>query len=64
MALKEHDVDTSTEDQSVISDELWRTWDYKGKLREEATARKMKAIVVIVLALVAIGSGLYFLAIR
>jgi type IV secretory pathway TrbF-like protein len=55
---------TSSDEQSVISDETWRAWDQKGKLREQATARKIKIIAGLVLALIALGSWIYFLSVR
>jgi hypothetical protein len=54
-------MDTSTDEQAVISDALWRAWDRK---REQAAARKMRAVVAIILGLAAIGGGFYVLAVR
>jgi len=51
-------MDSSTE-ETVISEELWRTWSAKDKRRERATARRLKVVVGIVMGLVAIGSAVY-----
>ncbi len=53
-------MDSSTED-TVISEELWRTWFHQRKRREEAAARKLRAVAGIVMGLVAICVGVYFL---
>ena len=55
-------MNTFTEEPTGISDELWRTWEKKDKLREQASARRLKAVLAVVLGLVA--AGLYLLAVR
>jgi hypothetical protein len=57
-------MDTSIDDQAILNDEVWRAWDQKRKLREEKTARKIKIRAGIILALLAVGSAIYLLAIR
>ena len=57
-------MDTSTEDQTVISDELWRAWGRKDRLREAAVARKQRVVAAIVIALIAVGSAVYFVVAR
>jgi hypothetical protein len=58
---------TSTDDKStvnVVDEEIWRAWVQKGKLREQATARKLKLLAGIALVLLALGGAFYFLAVR
>ena len=52
-------MDTYTNDETVISEELWRAWARKGKLREEARTRKLKVVAGIALGLLAFGSTVY-----
>jgi hypothetical protein len=47
-------MDTSTDSRPVLDEEVWQAWIQKRKLREEATARKLKKLVGIVLAIVAL----------
>ena len=56
-------MDTCTKDQTLITEELWRAWVQKGKLRDKATARKAKVLGGIVLVLLAFGA-FYLLAPR
>lgn len=49
-------MDNRTDDNPAIDEELWRAWVEKGKLRDKATARKLKVLAGIVLAL---GTGFY-----
>ena len=48
----------------IVDEEIWRALLQKGKLREEATARKAKVLGGIVLVLLAFGSAFYLLAVR
>jgi len=57
-------MDTSTNDQAVVNEEIWRAWVQENKLSEEATARKLKLLAGIVLFLLVLGSAFYFLAAR
>jgi len=57
-------METSTEDQTVISDELWRAWGRKDRLREAAAARKRRVAAAIAIALIAVGSAVYFAVAR
>lgn len=51
----------SSPEDTVISEELWRTWSERDKRRERATARRWRRVVAgIVMSLVAIGSAVYF----
>jgi hypothetical protein len=54
----------SRDDDSIISQDLWRAWAVKGRRREEAMARKAKIFAGVVLILMAIGGGLYFLVVK
>lgn len=53
---------TSTNDHAVVNEEIWLAWVQNNKLREEATARKLKLLAGIVLILLSLGSAFYFLA--
>jgi hypothetical protein len=55
---------TPTDETPVVNEESWRVWVQKGKLREQATARKAKMLGGIVLALLAFGGGFYLLAVK
>ena len=55
---------TTTDDTPVANEEIWRAWVQEGKLREQATARKLKVVAGTALILLAIGSAFYFLAVR
>lgn len=57
-------MDTSTNDQAVVNEEIWLAWVQNNKLREEATARKLKLLAGIVLILLSLGSAFYFIAVR
>jgi hypothetical protein len=54
-----------TTEETVISEELWRVWLAKDRLRNErAAARKLKIAVRILLSLLAIGGILYFVILK
>lgn len=55
---------TEIDDAPVVNEEVWRAWVQKGKLREEATARRARVLGGIVLVLLAFGSAFYLLAVR
>jgi len=55
---------SSTEDETVISEELWRVWGHKDKRREQAMARKRKVVSGIILSLLALGCAVYFIVVR
>lgn len=57
-------MDTSAEDNSVVTEELWHAWVRKGKLREQAGARRRKRLAGITLVILALGTGSYFLMFR
>ena len=50
-----------TTEENVISEQLWRVWLAKDKLRSErAAARKLKIVAAILLSLAAIAAIVYF----
>ena len=51
-------------ESTVISEDLWRAWTEKGKRKQKAAARKTRRLVGLVLSLLSLGVGLYFLAVR
>jgi hypothetical protein len=51
-------------DQIAVDEEIWRAWIDKGKLRDQAAARRARVLVNVALAIVAIGIAIYFLAAR
>ena len=56
-------MDTSTADRPLLDEEVWRAWIQKRKLREEATARKLKQLAKIALLLLAVGVVFYLLVV-
>ena len=48
----------------VITEDLRRAWAEKGKRRQRAAARKARLLAGLVLLLLSLGGGLYFLAVR
>lgn len=49
------------EDQNdVISAERWRAWEAKGKRHDEAIARKIKRLAVVLIALLALFGTFHF----
>jgi hypothetical protein len=54
---------TSTNDQPVVNEEIWLAWVQENKLHEQATARKLK-LVGIVLVVFVLGTAFSFLAFR
>jgi hypothetical protein len=54
---------TTQHQPGVVDEKVWRAWQQRGKLRDQATAQKAKMLAGIV-ALAAIGSAFYLLAVR
>jgi hypothetical protein len=52
----------SKNDESVVNEELWRAWIQKGKLHDQAAARRGRIVGSIALVIVAFGMMLYYLA--
>jgi hypothetical protein len=46
--------------EPVVNEEVWRTWVKKGRLHEQAAARKFK-IAGVVVAVVAAGGAFYWM---
>jgi hypothetical protein len=55
---------TATDDAPVLNEKVWRAWIEKGKLRDQAIARRARVLGGIVLSLLACGSAIYLLAVR
>ena len=53
----------AAEQPAVLNEETWRAWVHKGKMRERATARKLKVLAGSALSLLALGGAAYFLAV-
>jgi len=56
-------MDTSMNDRLLLDEEIWQAWIQKSKLREEATARKLKRLAQIALLLLAVGVVFYLLVV-
>ena len=54
-------MDNSMNDRPLLDEEIWQAWIQKRKLREEATARKLKQLAKIALLLLAVGVVFIFL---
>ena len=57
-------MNASAVDHAVLSEETWRTWVQKNRLRDQATARRVKLLAGIFLILLALASGFYLLSMR
>jgi hypothetical protein len=57
-------MDTSTDDRPLLDEEIWQAWIQKRKLREVATARRLKKLARIALALLAVGAVFYLLVVK
>ena len=55
-------MDGFTDEQKAIHEELWRAWIRNGKLRQKATARKLKKVALFVLGLLVVWSIIYMRA--
>ena len=55
---------SSMDDETVLSEQTWRAWERKRKLREEKAARKMKIAATAILALLATAGTLYLLVVK
>lgn len=53
-----------TTHSDVIDRETWRVWGHKGKLRDQAAARKRKVRAGITFVILALGAGFYALTVR
>jgi hypothetical protein len=50
--------------QPALNEEVWRAWVEKGKLRDQAAARRIKMFAGTILIALALGSVLYTFAVR
>lgn len=50
------------DDNQAISEDLWRAWAQKGKMRERAIARRLMWITAIGLVIAAVGASFYVFA--
>ena len=55
---------TSIDDEAVLSEQTWRTWEYKRKLRKDKAARKLKIAASIILVLLATAWTFYLLLVK
>lgn len=46
--------------EEVVNEETWRAWVKKGRLQEQAEARKFKIVAGIVVVLLALASAYYW----
>jgi len=52
-------MDTVIQQSPELDEQLWRSWMERRKLREQATARKMKMAGGIVLVVLALGAAIF-----
>lgn len=52
-------MDAFTDDQKAMHEELWRKWIHATKLREQATARKVKRFAAVVLGVLVVSGLIY-----
>lgn len=57
-------MDTSLEDDGVLSELTWRQWEQKRRLRNEKVARKRKITATIILAILAAAAAFYMLVVK
>jgi hypothetical protein len=57
-------MDTLTNARPLLDEEIWQAWIQKRKLREEATARRLKKLARIALPLFAVGAVFYLLLVK
>lgn len=55
---------TATNDRTLLDEEVWQAWIQKCKLREEATARRLRKLAKIALLLLAVGAAFYLLVVK
>jgi hypothetical protein len=55
---------TSESNESVVNEEIWRAWLQKGRLRDQARARRSKVLGGVTLAILGVGMAFYFFAVR
>jgi hypothetical protein len=50
----------NTNEDTTISEELWRVWRAKDKQRQATIARRLRVVTGVILGLVALGGVVYF----
>jgi hypothetical protein len=55
---------TSESNESVLDEKIWNAWVEKGRVRDRAAARQGKIVGGIIVSIVSVGMGVYFLAMR
>jgi hypothetical protein len=53
---------TSKNDEPIVNEEIWRAWVQKGKLLDQAAARRGRLLGGIAVITLAVGAAFYFLA--
>jgi hypothetical protein len=54
----------SVVNESVVNEEIWNAWLAKGRLRDQAGARRLRVLAGVMLAILSVGMAVYFLVIR
>jgi hypothetical protein len=57
-------MNASRNDQIAVDEEIWRAWVHKGKLRDQASARRGRILIKIALVILTVGLAFYFLSAR
>jgi hypothetical protein len=57
-------MDISRDDNPVFTEEMWRAWVRKGRLREQAGVRRRRVRFGIAVVILAIGAGFYTLMLK
>jgi hypothetical protein len=55
---------TSTNEGSVVNEEIWHAWVQKGRLRDQAAARRGRMLGGIALVILALGIAFYLFSVR
>jgi hypothetical protein len=59
---KDAQMSASKNDESVVNEEVWRAWIQKGRLHDQAAARRGRILGSIALVILALGTMFYYLA--
>jgi hypothetical protein len=54
----------SESNESVLDEKIWKAWVEKGRVLDRAAARQAKMLGGIIVSIVSVGMGVYFLAMR
>jgi hypothetical protein len=55
---------SSTDDETVLSEQTWRAWEQKRKVREEKATRKRNLTATVILVLLAAGGAFYLFILK